>query len=169
MMLTKIDPTGNVTYTCVTEETILEDPVTFSTINTEINNILSQGYKLVYVTPNSNLIDGFGYHEPNIIWYFAIPWTATGLEEVTTTLNSLSISPNPANEFVNISLSYGLKGESEIVFISEAGYVYHKESIANISKNETYNIDISKIPAGKYLVTIKNGKTYTTPQKLIVL
>ena len=73
MMLTKIDPTGNVTYTCVTEETILEDPVTFSTINTEINNILSQGYKLVYVTPNSNLIDGFGYHEPNIIWYFAIP------------------------------------------------------------------------------------------------
>ena len=36
-------------------------------------------------------------------------------------------------------------------------------------KNETYNIDISRIPAGKYLVTIKNGKTYTTPQKLIIL
>ena len=30
------------------------------------------------------------------------------------------------------------------------------------------NIDISKIPAGKYLVTIVNGKTYTTPQKLII-
>ena len=72
-MLTKIDPTGNVTYTCVTEETIIDDPVTFSTINTEINNILSQGYKLVYVTPNSNLINGNGWHEPNIIWYFAIP------------------------------------------------------------------------------------------------
>ena len=54
-------------------------------------------------------------------------------------------------------------------FISEAGYVYHKESIGSISKNETYNIDISRIPAGKYLVTIKNGKTYTTPQKLIIL
>jgi hypothetical protein len=55
------------------------------------------------------------------------------------------------------------------VFISEAGYVYHKESLGSLSKNETYNIDISKIPAGKYLVTIKNGKTYTTPQKLIIL
>ena len=54
------------------------------------------------------------------------------------------------------------------MFVSEAGYISHKENIGNISKNEKYNIDISKIPAGKYLVTIVNGKTYTTPQKLIV-
>ena len=74
-----------------------------------------------------------------------------------------------SNTFVNISLDYSLKGESEVVFISEAGYISHKQSIGNISKNEKYNIDISKIPAGKYLVTIVNGKTYTTPQKLIVL
>ena len=56
-----------------------------------------------------------------------------------------------------------------MVFISEAGYIYHKKSLGGISKKEKYNIDISKIPAGKYLVTIVNGKTYTTPQKLIVL
>jgi hypothetical protein len=54
------------------------------------------------------------------------------------------------------------------VFISEAGYVSHKQSIGSISKNERHHIDISKIPAGKYLVTIVNGKTYTTPQKLII-
>lgn len=40
--------------------------------------------------------------------------------------------------------------------------------VGEILKNEKYNIDISKIPAGKYLLTIVNGKTYTTPQKLIV-
>ena len=101
-------------------------------------------------------------------FYFAIPWSASGLEEVTTTLKSFVISPNPANTFVDISLYYSLKGESEVVFISEAGYISHKQSIGNISKNEKYNIDISKIPAGKYLVTIVNGKTYTTPQKLII-
>ena len=44
----------------------------------------------------------------------------------------------------------------------------HKQSIGNISKNEKYNIDISKIPAGKYLVTIVSGKTYISSQKLIV-
>ena len=49
------------------------------------------------------------------------------------------------------------------------GYISHKKTIGNISKNEKYNIDISKIPAGKYPVTIVNGKTYTTPQKLIIL
>ena len=102
------------------------------------------------------------------IYYFAIPWTSNGLEEVATTLKSLSITPNPANTFVDISLDYSLKGKSEVVFISEAGYIYHKKSLGGISKNEKYNIDISKIPAGKYLVTIVNGKTYTTPQKLIV-
>lgn len=106
------------------------------------------------------------------IWYFAIPRSASGLEEVpvnSTTLKSFIISPNPANTFVDISLDYSLKGESEVVFISEAGYISHKQSIGNISKNEKYNIDISKITAGKYLVTIVNGKTYTTLQKLIVL
>jgi len=103
------------------------------------------------------------------VWYFAVPWNSSGLEEVATTLKSFIISPNPANDFVDVSLDYSLKGESEVVFISEAGYISHKESIANISKNEKYNIDISKIPAGKYLVIIVNGKTYTTLQNFIVL
>ena len=84
-------------------------------------------------------------------------------------LKEFFISPNPANIFVDISLDYSLKGESQVVFISEAGYISHKQSIEEIFKNEKYNIDISKIPAGKYLIAIVNGKTYTTPQKLIVL
>ena len=191
-ILTKINPTGNVTYTCLESWEITENPQTFVTINTEINQIINQGYKLIgtnfggggrtssfsnntgttnytYGSTQGSNITYYEEHNKHTTWYFAIPWSASGLEEVTKTLNSLSISPNPATDFVNISLSYDLKGESEIVFISEAGYIYHKESIDSISKNETYNIDISRIPAGKYLVTIKNKKTYTTPQKLIIL
>ena len=101
--------------------------------------------------------------------YLGIPWNTSDLEEVAMTLKSFIISPNPANNFVDISLDYSLKGESEVIFISEVGYISHKQSIGNISKNEKYNIDISKIPAGKYLVTIVNGRTYTTPKKLIVI
>ena len=122
--------------------------------------------KLIATDSDNNITDN------NYIrgaWYFAIPWSASGLEEVPTTLKSFIISPNPATDFIDISLDYDLKGESQVVFISEAGYVSHKESIGSISKNERYHIDISKIPAGKYLVTIVNGKTYTTPQKLIIL
>ena len=118
----------------------------------------------------SSLLDDGGYNQiyEGALFIFAIPWSASGLEEVPTTLKSFIISPNPANTFVDISLDYSLKGESEVVFISEAGYIAHKESINSISKNEKYNIDISKIPVGKYLVTIVNSKTYTTLQKLII-
>ena len=167
--LTKVDPTGIQTHVCIPSH--ISDGALVS-LNQELNNIVNLGYQLIetsYINATGGgLINGSSLNE-GTSFIFAIPWTATGLEEVPTTLNSLSISPNPATDFVNISLSYDLKGESEIVFISEAGYVYHKESVGSISKNETHNIDISRIPAGKYLVTIKNGKTYTTPQKLIIL
>jgi len=167
--LTTVTPTGTETHTCIPGYI---DNGALISLNQELNSIISQGYKLIE-TNN-------GYSEQNGLinrytlnygtsYYFAIPWSASGLEEVTTTLKSFIISPNPANTFVDISLDYSLKGESEVVFISEAGYISHKQSIGEILKNEKYNIEISKIPAGKYLVTIVNGKTYTTPQKLIVL
>ena len=179
--LTTVSPTGAETHICI--NAFIQNGALIL-LNQELNNIISQGYKLIntdyggYVSggPISSPY-GFsinGLQNGDIInqgttFYFAIPWSANGLEEVPTTLKSFIISPNPANTFVDISLDYSLKGESEVVFINAAGYVASKQSIGNISKNEKYNIDISKIPAGKYLVTIVNGKTYTTPQKLIVL
>ena len=142
-----------------------------SALNIILNNVINLGYKMIPNQRDDGFLDSSGgasgYNLRTI--YLAIPWTSSGLAELATTLKNFILSPNPANTFVDISLDYSLKGESEIFFISEAGYISHKQSIGNISKNEKYNIDISKIPAGKYLVTIVNGKTYTTPQKLIVL
>ena len=47
-VLTKIDPTGNVTYTCIDNRfTISQDPSALITLNQELNSIISQGYKLV--------------------------------------------------------------------------------------------------------------------------
>ena len=167
--LTTVTPAGIETHTCIPGNIVSGALIS---LNQELNSIISQGYKLIET--NNGYSDQNGAINRYSLnfgtsYYFAIPWSASGLEEVAMTLNSLSISPNPANTFVDISLDYSLKGESEVVFISEAGYISHKQSIGNISKNEKYNIDISKIPAGKYLATIVNGKTYTTPQKLIVL
>ena len=173
ILLTKIPPAGAATYICISES--IEDGLV--PLNQELNSIISQGYKLIETNngldwgssgTNNGLINEETINK-GTTFYFAIPWSVSGLEEVATTLKSFIISPNPANTFVDISLDYSLKGESEVVFISEAGYISHKQSIGEILKNEKYNIDISKIPAGKYLVTIVNGKIYTTPQKLIVL
>ena len=167
--LTTVSPTGIETHTCI--PAYISEGALIS-LNQKLNSIISQGYKLIETNNGHSDQNGtIDADELNYgtIYYFAIPWSASGLEEVPTTLKSFIISPNPANTFVDVSLDYSLKGESEVVFISEAGYISHKKSIGEILKNEKYNIDISKIPAGKYLVTIVNGKTYTTPQKLIVL
>ena len=167
--ITTIDPTGTQTHTCVSYNIANGSLIQ---LNQVLNSVTSQGYELINVsTPEEGISYttlGTNYLINNATFIFAIPWTTTGLEEVATTLKSFVISPNPANTFVDISLDYSLKGESEVVFISEAGYISHKESIGEILKNEKYNIDTSKIPAGKYLITIVNGKTYTTPQKLII-
>ena len=171
-ILSIIEPNGSVSYRCLGDTDIGYNSDVIGVINQEINSIINQGYKLIETNNGQGNNNGFisaGDLNYGTTWYLAIPWTSSGLEEIPTTLKSFIISPNPANTFVDISLDYSLKGESEVVFISEAGYISHKESIGNISKNEKYNIDISKIPTGKYLVTIVNGKTYTSPQKLIVL
>ena len=172
--LSAISPAGVLTKTCIDRGYSTSDPNDgLISINLELNSIMAQGYKLIHTDYGGGaqgLISQYGYLiTEGTTFYLALPWTSSGLEEVATTLKSFIISPNPANTFVDISLDYSLKGESEVVFISEAGYISHKQSIGNISKNEKYNIDISKITAGKYLVTIVNGKTYNTPQKLIVL
>ena len=161
-----VDDTGNDYHFCIHREV----PLGMPDLNLHFNTIISQGYELINTSFNDGFIYSSGHYiNPSTTFIFAKPWTSSGLEEVATTLNNFTITPNPANTFVDISLDYSLKGESEVVFISEAGYISHKQSIGNISKNEKYNIDISKIPTGKYLVTIVNGKTYTTPQKLIIL
>ena len=55
-----------------------------------------------------------------------------------------------------------------MLFINERGYIILKENLQGILENEKYNIDISKLYSSKYLVTIVNDKTYTTPIKMVV-
>ena len=54
------------------------------------------------------------------------------------------------------------------MLISEGGYVYFKKDISNVMSGQEFRLDISNIPAGKYLVTVKDDKQYLTPKKLIV-
>jgi hypothetical protein len=172
--LSKVTPAGVQTHDCIPYR-IADGALT--ALNSELNSIISQGYKLIETSYAQNGGYGGGLQRSGVLYdgttfIFAIPWSASGLEEVpvnSTTLKSFLISPNPANDFVDVSLDYSLKGESEVVFITEGGYMSYKKNIGEILKNEKYNIDISKIPAVKYLVTIVNGKTYTTPKKLIVI
>ena len=176
-----VEPNGTETYNCIPDNISNGQ---LGALNVEINNILNLGYKLIetYVpkksysgsgntTTTQNFIDSYGVYEvrAETVFLFAMPWNSSGLEEASTTLKSFIISPNPANTVVDISLDCNINREFQVTFINEAGYIYQQQTLKGMSKNEKYNVDISKLPPGKYLVTIVNGKTYTTPQKLIVL
>jgi len=79
----------------------------------------------------------------------------------------LRIGPNPAKEYINVEVDFKSQ-PSELVLISEQGYVYFKKDISNILSGQEFTLDISKVPAGKYLITVKDSKQYLTPKKLIV-
>jgi hypothetical protein len=80
----------------------------------------------------------------------------------------LRISPNPAKEYINVEVDFTSQ-PSELVLISELGYIYFKKDISNILSGQEFTIDISNVPAGKYLVTVKDDKRYFAPLKIIVL
>jgi len=70
-VLTKIDPTGNVTYTCVSsypDQT--SSSAALITISQELNGIINQGYKLIHTNYNE---PGLQLSINGTVWYFAIP------------------------------------------------------------------------------------------------
>ena len=81
---------------------------------------------------------------------------------------NLRISPNPAKEYINVEVDFKSQ-PNEFVLINEQGYVYFKKDISNILSGQEFTLDISNVPAGIYLITVKDDKQYLTPKKLIVL
>ena len=131
-------------------------------VNNELNLIISLGYKLVSAnTVQSNL--GLVYNT----YYLAAPWTTVGLTEIDSSELDLSVSPNPAKDYINVEVNFKSQ-PSELVLISEGGYVYFKKDISNIMSGQEFRLDISNMPAGKYLVTVKDDKQYLTPKKLMI-
>lgn len=65
--------------------------------------------------------------------------------------NTIEIVPNPANDFITISAEM----ETQIVIASILG-----EQISSLSINEKTTLDISKYPAGIYLISNLAGETF---------
>ena len=128
--------------------------------NIELNTIISEGYQIFHIRNNSSIWDGVQY-------FLAVPWTTVGLTEIDSSELDFRISPNPAKEYINVEVDFKSQ-PSELVLISEGGYVYFKKDISNVMSGQEFRLDISNMPAGKYLVTVKDDIQYLTPKKLIV-
>ena len=95
LVLTKIDPNGNVTYSCISSNVFINsDAAQAIQLNQELNNIISQGYKLTYTAPlyktnynndgqqaagggfSGNISLSTSAHSVSLapaVWYFAVP------------------------------------------------------------------------------------------------
>ena len=136
------------------------------TIINILGGIMSDGYELIKI---SDFDMWAPVEDDGIInyYYLAVPWTTVGLTETNSSELDLSVSPNPANDYINVEVDFKSQ-PSELVLISEGGYVYFKKDMSNILSGQEFTLDISNVPAGKYLVTIKDDKQFLTPKKLIV-
>ncbi|WP_299134831.1 T9SS type A sorting domain-containing protein [uncultured Tenacibaculum sp.] len=83
------------------------------------------------------------------------------------TLNTLTLFPNPANDFVTISLKSLLNNKVTIeVFTLQGKRVIHKKEISFINKKTTLNT--SKLVAGIYLITITDENNNKATKKIII-
>ncbi|WP_298734225.1 reprolysin-like metallopeptidase [uncultured Chitinophaga sp.] len=81
------------------------------------------------------------------------------VEPITYKSQKVGVFPNPVNSIVNINLA-GYKGQSDVrLFDINGKVVLHRQ----VSMDNT-QLDISALPAGVYIVRIKNGEeeVYTT-------
>ncbi|SEV89602.1 Por secretion system C-terminal sorting domain-containing protein [Chitinophaga sp. YR573] len=81
---------------------------------------------------------------------------------ITSDAQKVSVFPNPANNVVNINLP-GLKGKSEVSMFDVNGRVVLRREVNTVSTQ----LDISALPAGVYMIRIKNGVKQVNMTKII--
>ena len=90
--------------------------------------------------------------------------TGIGIDEDQLT-KAISIAPNPANEYVTISVAQSL-GNLDIRMMDLSGRTVYEEKSAIQSVGEK-KIDVSKLPKGVYLLSISNANAQTS-YKIVV-
>ncbi len=72
----------------------------------------------------------------------------------------LSVYPNPASNYVNISLKTGTTGIYEVNILSLDGKIIKSDKIGLIEGNNTPTINVQVIPSGCYMIKIQNDREY---------
>jgi len=72
---------------------------------------------------------------------------------------NIAISPNPATSSTQLLFTADMRGEAEVSVINLTGQTVYKKNISYVSGLNTDNIDVTNLPAGVYVVSLKAGNT----------
>jgi len=82
-------------------------------------------------------------------------------------LSIASMSPNPANDFVTISINSEFEEEIELQLIDMTGKIILHKAWLNDDYTSSINLDLTEIATGAYFLNVKS-KNYTTTKRLII-
>ena len=89
------------------------------------------------------------------------------IKEYVSPFKSFDVSPNPANENVNITLNHKGSSLGEVSLINALGQTVYTKQIGFVEGKNKVSIDINELPNGIYFAKIKSGE-FTDTKKITV-
>ena len=80
---------------------------------------------------------------------------------------AFNVSPNPANDIIQLQLNTVESGNVQLDFYNAIGKLVSSRTLSNNNSNSVIDVDVSDLKSGVYMMTIKVNKTQTT-QRLII-
>jgi len=78
--------------------------------------------------------------------YYSVPTT---VQNINSGDAGISVYPNPASSFINVTVSFSIKGNVQLEVLNMMG-----QKVNNVPATDNKAvIDIASLPAGSYLVT----------------
>ena len=90
-----------------------------------------------------------------------------GVEELTE--GNINVFPNPANSILNISLDNISSSKVEIKMFNAQGKIALIKEINNTDSESTTKLDVSNLPQGIYLLSIKSNGIEIARKKVIII
>jgi Secretion system C-terminal sorting domain len=149
----KIDSVGNIIW----------DKTIFTTGHDELGTAIEVS-PLCFVAVNYTAADTGGY-KSQMSWGVGDYWMVkvcendpTGLSENSPLSNHVSLHPNPANEYIHISMTDEMTGRVMLQIFDVTGREVHAGEIVNPDWTKGINFDVSRLQNGYYILKL-TGKS----------
>jgi Secretion system C-terminal sorting domain len=90
------------------------------------------------------------------VWETNLHPVSTGLQNASSTLSTLEISPNPSKDIIFIQASAQQPENSQLQITSSAGQMVMEMKAPSL-RNNKFEVNISTLPTGLYLIQLMNS------------
>jgi hypothetical protein len=104
------------------------------------------------------------------LWVDNLAFSGTGptaIASTESTINNLTVYPNPAKDKVNVSYSIKEGGNYTVQIVDLLGKVVSTQTVHAVQGNNRLTMDITTLAAGTYSLNLSN-ETQSTTQKFVV-